>query len=223
MSLKNLAFVTFTCLFIFTTTAQRNYDDYNRLGINAGFVLSEINTSDLSTKQAGGFMAGFTTRGSFRNQFDLIYGITFFNNKIEIQGHSPAGDTGTFSQQFIGYTIQAVQINFLASINIVRHHLSLEFGPVLNVNGRMKLDTDRFENYILEGYTTLKASDIEDISKVNFRVMGGLTAGLENFRLSAQYQYGVTNMLKNLNDLDLEKSDFKGNSGTIILAAVLYF
>jgi len=223
MSLRNLAFVTFTTLFIFTTTAQRNYDYYNRLGIQAGFTLFDINTSDLATKQAGGFMAGFTTRGSFRNQFDLVYGITFFNNKIEVQGHNFGGSGGVYDQQFINYTIQAVQISFLGSLNIVRHHLSLEFGPVLNVNGRMKLDTDRYENYILEGYSTLKASDIEDISKVNFRVMGGLTAGLENFRLSAQYQYGVTNVLKNLNGLELENSDFEGNSGTIILAAVLYF
>lgn len=223
MSLRNLTFVTFTCLIFTTVQAQRNFDDYNLLGFQGGFTLFDITTSDLITKQSGGLMAGFTTRGSFRNQFDLIYGITFFNNTIEIQGSQGGIVPGNFDTQLINYTIQAVQINFLGSLNLVQHHLSLEFGPVLNVNGRMKLDSDMFENYIIDGYSTIRATDIEDISKVNFRVMGGLTAGLENFRLTAQYQYGVTNMLSNLNDLDLEFSDFEGNSSTFVLGAVFYF
>jgi hypothetical protein len=223
MSLKNLTFVTLAFLFIYTANAQRNFEEYNKLGINGGYTLFDIQTSDLITKQAGGLMAGFTTRGSFRNQFDLIYGITFFNNKVDISGRSFSGVNGGFDQEFMEYTIQAVQINFLGSLNIIKHHLSMEFGPILNVNGRMKLDNDAYANYIVEGYTALKAKDIEDISKVNARLMGGITAGLENFRLMAQYQYGLTNMLKNLNDLELEYSDFKGNSSTVVMGATIYF
>lgn len=223
MSLKNLAFVTLTTLFIFTGNAQRNFDDYNKLGLNGGYTLFDIQTTDLITKQAGGLMAGFTTRGSFRNQFDLIYGINFFNNKIDISGRSSNGMNGVFDREFMEYTIQAVQINFLGSFNFIKHHLSVEFGPVLNVNGRMKLDNDAYKDYLIDGHTFLKASEIEDISKVNARAMCGITAGLENFRLMAQYQYGLTNMLKNLNDLELEYSEFKGNSSTVILGATIYF
>lgn len=217
MSLKNLFFVTLTLFSILQTLSQRNYDSYNRLGIDVGMVFFDINTSDFNTEQGEGFMGGFTTRGSFRNNFDLIYGLNFYNSKIGIQGSS-GNDT-----QFIGYTIQAVQINFCASYNIIKHHISLEAGPVLNINSKMKLDSDRYENYIIENYTTLTADDIQDISKVNFHLMAGLTAGIEKFRVIGQYQYGVTNTLNNLNDKDLEYSDFKGNSSTIVVAVVFYF
>ena len=183
----------------------------------------DITTDDLVTKSGSGLMAGFTTRGSFRNQFDLIYGITFFSNNLQIQGSVDGIIPANENPEWMAYSIQAAQINFLGSLNIVRHHFSLEFGPILNVNGKMKLVSDRFDNYFVAGVPTFRAKDLENISKVNFRVMGGLTAGLESFRLSAQYQYGVTNMLKNLNDLEKGKDDFEGNSGTIVFAAVLYF
>ena len=74
----------------------------------------------------------------------------------------------------------------------------------------------------MDGYDTLKATDIENISPVNFLVAGGITGGLESFRASVQYQYGITNMLNKLNDQDLEYSDFKGNSSTIIIALLIY-
>ncbi len=219
--LRLLFFVTMALTMCATTLAQRNYNDYNRIGIQGGVSLFDINTSNFVTEQQSGFAAGFTTRGSFRNSFDLIYGLTFFNNKVGISGAPVAGSE--IGKQFITYSIPNVQINFLGSYNIVKHHFSLEFGPILNVNGNLKLDSDRLEDYILEGYTTLRAQDIEDISPINFHVMGGATFGLESFRLSAQYQYGVTNMLNKLNDQDIEGEDFKGNSSTIVLMAVVYF
>ncbi len=221
MSLKKIIFVTLTIFFVQQAFSQRNFDHYNRLGIQGGYVLSDISTSDLNTKQSEGFMFGFTTRGGFRNNFDLIYGLNYFNTKIEVFGRNGASPSET---QYIDYTIQAVQINFLGSYNIIKQHLSIEIGPVLNISGKMKLKSDRFEDYILDGYDFLKAKEIESISPVNFIVAGGLTAGIENFRISGQYQYGVTNMLNKLNDKNLEENnDFKGNSSTITIMAIVYF
>src|SRR5690606_34241204 len=119
--------------------------------------------------------------------------------------------------------IQGAQINFLGSYNIVKKHLSIEFGPVFDINGKMKLDRDEYEDYILTGYNTLTAKDIQEISRFNVRLAGGLTAGLEHFRISAQYQYGVTNMLGGLNGKSLENKDFEGHSSTIVVAGVVYF
>jgi len=225
MSLKNLTFVTFTLLFTLNIHAQRNFDSYNRLGLQAGMTMFDINTTDLTTRRGEGFMGGFTTRGSFYEAFDLIYGINFFSNNIEILAVNAGGINPQPIEEYLDYSLQAVQINFLGSLNIVKHHLSLEFGPVLNVNGKLKLkDEDTYGNYILDNDDLiLRANQIEDISKVNFRVMGGLTVGLESFRLWGQYQYGVTNMLKNLNDKGLPKTDFKGNSSTLIFGLVFYF
>lgn len=219
MSLRKLIFVTITVLFIQQLSAQRNYDEYNRIGIFGGLTLFDINTSDFVTEQGTGFAGGFTTRGSFRNNFDLIYGIGFYSTSLGIEGSTLLGtDTQT-----INYTITAAQINFLGSYNIVKHHLSVEFGPVLQINSKMNVDSESLEDFVLTGYDTLTAKDIQDISKVNFHVVGGLTAGIESFRVFAQYQYGVTNTLNKLNDKNLEKDDFEGHSSTITLGALFYF
>ena len=217
MNFKRLIFASF-CLFFFQQTfAQRNYEGYNFLGIQGGISFFDIQTDDLVTKQEMGFTAGFTTRGAFRNDFDLIYGLSFQNSSVGVEG-SLGGDT-----QNISYTIQGAQINFLGSYNIVVKHLSIEFGPVFSINGKMKLDRDEYEDYILTGYQELTAKDIQDISRFNVRLAAGLTTGLEHFRISAQYQYGLTNILGGLNGNDLENDNFKGNSSTIIVSGVIYF
>jgi len=218
MSLKKLIFATLFLFSIQQSFAQRNYDGYNFLGIQGGITFFDIITDDLVTQQKEGFTAGFTTRGAFRNDFDLIYGLSFQSASVGVEGRGLLDNT-----ENIGYTIQGVQLNFLGSYNIIVKHLSLEFGPIFDINGKMKLEDDKYEDYILTGYNTLTAADIQDISKFNVRLAGGLTAGLEHFRVSAQYQYGVTNMLGSLNDKGLENEDFKGNSSTIVLAAVIYF
>ena len=218
MNIKKLLFATL-CLFLGQQAfSQRNYDGYNFLGIQGGITFFDIQTDDLVTMQKEGFTAGFTTRGAFRNNFDLIYGLSFQSASVGVEGRSILGDT-----QNIGYTIQGVQLNFLGSYNIIVKHLSLEFGPIFDLNGKMKLADDKYGDYILTGYNTLTAADIQDISKFNVRLAGGLTAGLEHFRISAQYQYGVTNILGGLNDKGLENEDFKGNSSTIVLMGVIYF
>lgn len=225
MCLRNLTFVTLLLFVSIALQAQRNFEGYNRLGFQAGMNLFDINSSDLTTRQGTGFMGGFTTRGSFRGAFDLIYGISFFGNELEVLAINTGDASNRNVEEYIDYSMQAVQINFLGSLNVVRHHFSLEFGPVLNVNGKLKMkDEDEFGRYILAvDDAIIRANEIQDISKVNVRAMGGFTAGLENFRVWAQYQYGVTNMLKNLNDKELAKSDFKGNSSTLVFGAVVYF
>ena len=225
MCLRNLTFVTLLLFLSFNLQAQRNYDHYNRLGIQAGATLFDINTSDLTTRQGTGFMGGFTTRGSFRGPFDLIYGISFIGSELEVLAINTGDASNRPLQEYLNYSVQAAQVNFLGSLNIVRHHFSLEFGPVLNVNGKLKLkNEDEVGRYILAvDDAIIRAEEIQDISRVNFRVMGGLTAGIENVRVWAQYQYGVTNMLKNLNDKELAKTDFEGNSNTLIFGAVVYF
>jgi hypothetical protein len=218
MSLKNIFFVTILLLFTQESISQHNFDGSNFLGITGGYTMFDIMTSDFNTKQAGGFMGGFSTRGAFRNDFDLIFGLNFFSNNVEIFGAASSSET-----QYIDYNLQGVQLYFLGSYNIIKNHLSVEFGPVLNVSGKLKLKSETFEDYILDGYTSLKAKDIQGISPVNFHLHGGITVGAKNVRLSVQYQYGVTNMLGKLNKNDLEYDNFKGNSSLIVLAGIFYF
>ena len=220
MSLKNIIFVTLLLLFTKEALSQRNYDGSNFMGISGGYTMFDIMTSDFNTKQAGGFLGGFSTRGAFRNDFDLIFGLNYFSNNVEIFG---ADSTSPSETQYIDYNLQGVQLYFLGSYNIIQNYLSLEFGPVLNISGKLKLKTETFEDYILDGYSELLAKDIQEVSPVNFHLHGGLTGGVKNFRLSVQYQYGVTNMFGKLNKNDLEYDNFKGNSSLIVLAGIFYF
>src|SRR5690606_34351619 len=98
MSLKSLCLVIFFLFFFQQTFAQRNFDGYNFLGVQGGITFFDIQTDDLVTKQQTGFTAGFTTRGAFRNNFDLIYGVSFQSASIAVEG-SFSTDT-----QNIGYT-----------------------------------------------------------------------------------------------------------------------
>ena len=227
MSLKNLLFVTLTILFFQFATAQRNYQEFNHLGISGGIGFLDIDTDNFVTERGTGYIFAFTTRGMFYNRFDLIYGISFVQNEVGIFARNFGDPNNSFQSQYVNYTIQSAQITLLTSYNIVRNHLSLEAGPILNVNGKLKLDSNNFKDFILEGYETLKAEDIQNVSKVHFFLAGGITAGIENFRLGAQYQYGVTNLFNRFNDIaEIEEpteEKYDGHVSTVLLTAVFYF
>ncbi|NND63034.1 MAG: hypothetical protein HKN48_07535 [Flavobacteriaceae bacterium] len=226
MSLRNLFFVTISVLFFQNISAQHNFEQSNHLGITGGLTFLNIETSNFETEQGEGYFLAFTTRGAFYDAFDLIYGISFVQTEIGILGRDITGESNNGLSQYVDYVLQSAQINLLGSFNIINDRLSIEFGPVLNVNGKMKLKRNGFENYVLRGYENLTAEQIQNVSRVNLHAAAGITAGLENFRLSAQYQYGATNLFNRLNDLDIEQpanSKFEGNTGTLIFAVVVYF
>ncbi|HEY6143150.1 MAG TPA: PorT family protein, partial [Flavobacterium sp.] len=63
--------------------------------------------------------------------------------------------------------------------------------------------------------------DIVDISMFNFYPVAGITFGVKHVRLNVSYQYGVMNMLNNLNDKDLGVN-FKGNPGIANANLIFY-
>ena len=226
MSLKNLVFVTLSFLFLQTAVAQRYFQHSNHIGLSGGLAIFDIDTNNFVTEQGGGYMIAFNTRGAFYNNFDMIYGINFVQTNVGILGRNVTNAGSALQTQFIDYTLPSAQIKLLMSYRIIGDHLSIEAGPMLNVNGKMKLQRNGFDDYVLEGYTSLRAKDIENVSRVNGRLAAGITAGITNFRLSAQYQYGFTNVFNRLNDVEgIEKTTgtFEGNTSTILLMAQFYF
>jgi len=212
--------ILFTVLLCTSITfSQRNFKEFNIIGISGGITLYDITTNDLQTKRGESLMFGLQMRGNVYNNFDMLYGIAFYDTKIGIAGSS-LGPLGT--SKFINYTMQSAQISVLWGYKIIKNHLSIEGGPILNVNGKLTLKDTQFKNDILDGYTTLRAVDIEDVSKANFHAAIGMTAGFRNFRIFTQYQYGVTNILNKLNSQNLENTGFKGNSSLLVFGATVY-
>lgn len=200
----------FLCLLITTTTfAQYGYRDGNRIGISLGVSQTTLFTNNFNVKPELGFAGGLSVRGNYYNNWSMIYGMQFFANNFSLES--------SFNQK-IKYSIQGVQVRLLFSYNVVEDHVSIDFGPVLQINGKLGVASSD-ENKIIKG-TLLQAKQIVDISPVSGNFYLGCSAGSKTIRAVIFYEYGFTNLLNKLNKEDSLKAlnngdSFKGNLGTI--------
>lgn len=179
----------------FAALAQHGYRDGNRIGIYGGVNQTSLITSDFNTKPELGWAAGMQVRGNYYNNFSMIFGMQFSENNFSVETLSPL-----LQKQDVKYKIMGAQIRLLLSYNIVKDHVSLDFGPVLQVNDKLKSEKKHEEN-IISG-TALNAKDIADITKINGNLYVGLSAGNRRVRFIANYQFGANNILNNLNKKD---------------------
>lgn len=218
-----LFFILSACMLV-PLQAQYRRSDYNRIGIQAGYVFFDISTADFDMVKTNGFAGGFSTRGAFYNNFDLIYGIDFIQSEVGILAR--ANNTETELSE-VGYTLRGAQIRFTGSYLVLGEHLSIEFGPVFMVNSKAELNEKSKEEYILSGYEFLQAQDVQEWSRFNLNGLIGITAGFERFRLTANYQYGILNTLSRLNRENLQTKDpaavdFKGNLSLFTAGIIIY-
>ncbi|MGC4040899.1 MAG: PorT family protein [Flavobacterium sp.] len=189
--------------------AQYGYRDGNRIGISAGISQTSLFTSNFDTNPEMGFAGGLSVRGNYYNDWSMIYGMQFFSNNFSVES--------TLDQK-IKYNVQGVKVRVLFSYNIVQDHVSLDFGPVLQINGKLQVATSD-ENKTIKG-TLLKADDIIDVSPVSGNFYLGGSAGGKTVRAVIFYEYGFTNFMNKLNKDDALRTlnngkEFKGNLGTI--------
>ena len=161
--------------------AQYGYRDSNRIGVVIGANQFSLNTSNFSTKPDLGWNAALSVRGNFYDNWDMVYALQFSENNFSV-----ATNNGANGKEDVNYKLSSAQISLQLSYVILENHLSFEFGPLMQVNGKLKIDPTK-ENNIITG-TTVLAKDIVDISKFNFYPTVGLTAGVKHFRLNVSYQ-----------------------------------
>ncbi|WP_395043374.1 PorT family protein [Flavobacterium sp.] len=206
----------FTLLFLTITTtisAQYNNKDGNRIGLTGGVSQSTLFTSNFTSKPGIGFNGGLSVRGNYYNNWSMIFGMQFFINKFSLET-----TTTSSLKKDTEYSLSGAQVRLLLSYNVVKDHVSLDFGPVLQVNGKMTVQDVDNKN-VIKG-TLLQADQILDVTKINGNFYLGLSAGSKKVRGVIFYQYGVNNILNNLNkDTTLKvlngNKDFKGNIGTV--------
>ncbi|MEL1239859.1 PorT family protein [Flavobacterium flavipallidum] len=194
--------------------SQYHYRDSNRIGIFGGVNQFTLNTTNFDTKAGNGWNAGLSMRGNFYNNWDMVYAIQFSENNFSV-----ATDQLVFGKEDVNYKLPSAQISLQLSYVIIENHLTFEFGPLVQVNGKYKIDSDKQDN-IISG-TTLRAKDITDIGKFNFYPTVGITAGVKHFRFNVSYQYGISNMLGNLNSKNLGYQ-FRGNPGILNGNVIIY-
>lgn len=196
-----------------TAFAQYEYRDSNRIGISFGVNQFTLNTNNFETKPGSGWNVGLSMRGNYYDDWDMVYAMQFSENNFLVNTNSG------FITEDTNYKLSSAQISLMLSYKIVENHLSLEFGPLVQVNGKLNVEKGK-ENNIITG-TTLLAKDIVDINTFNFYPVIGITAGIRHVRLNISYQYGINNMLSNLNTQNLGYS-FKGNPGILNGNLLLY-
>ncbi len=211
--MKRLFFASIFMFISVAVFAQYEYRDSNRIGISFGVNQFTLNTNNFQTKPGTGWNAGLSMRGNYYNDWDMVYAIQFSENNFSVTTNSG------FITEDTKYKVSSAQISLMWSYKIVENHLSLEFGPLVQVNGKLNLEKDQEDN-IISG-TTLLAKDITAISQFNFYPVVGITAGVKHVRLNVSYQYGVNNMLGNLNNKNLGVS-FKGNPGILNGNLIIY-
>ena len=206
-----LALLLFLCAFI--SHAQYRNKDGNRIGISAGISQMSLLSSNFKVKPEMGFMGGLSVRGNYYNDFSMTFGMQFFSNNFSLETVN-----SSFKKEDVKYTVEGVQVRLLLSYNIVEDYVAVDFGPVLQVNGKLKVESDK-ENNVLTG-TLLKAEDIVDVTTINGNLYFGVSAGSKVVKAVIFYQYGVNNFMNKLNkDDDLKALNggdkFKGNIGLL--------
>lgn len=204
-----------TVFLVFTTSifAQYGNKDGNRIGISGGISQSTLFTDNFNSKPGIGFAGGLSVRGNYYNDFSMIFGMQFFYNMFSLETTSVS-----LAKKDTEFSLSGAQVRLLLSYNIVKDHVAIDFGPVLQVNGKMSVqDTD--ETNIING-TLLQAKQVVDVTKINGNAYLGISAGNKVVRAVVFYQYGVNNILNNLNKESSLKTlnggdDFKGNIGTV--------
>ncbi len=206
----------FVLLFFSLTSiyAQYGYRDSNRIGIIVGGNQLYLNTKNFTTTPEMGWNAGLSVRGSFYDDWDMVYAIQFSENNFSVD----TKNSFLFVEK-VNQKLASAQISLQLSYELIENHLSLEFGPLVQINGKLKTDYDK-ENNTISG-TTLQVKDISAINQFNFYPTIGLTFGVRHFRANISYQYGINNMLEGLNSKNLGYT-FKGNPGIINGNLIIY-
>lgn len=206
----------FTYLFVLISVVsfgQYHYRDANRIGISFGVNQFTLNTSNFQTKPGTGWNAGLSMRGNFYNDWDMVYVMQFSENNFTVDTKRIVLSEET------NFKLPSAQFSLMLSYKIVENHLSVEFGPVVQVNGKLKVESGS-ENNLISG-TSLLAKDIVDISQFSFYPAVGITAGVRHLRLNICYQYGMNNILGNLNNKNIGYN-FKGNPGILTGNIIVY-
>ena len=220
MRIKKIIFGLLLFILAKQANAQMNdYDSYNRLGIQAGVTYGGLVSSDFETSPGIGFMGGLSTRANVYRHLVIIYGVNFFqfNTALSLQ------ETVSSTSVLTDFKATGVQINLFGGYRLLGEHLSVEAGPVLQVSSKWKPDA-AFESYLIEN-TGIIAKDLEDASKVNLNVAANISTGFRDLKLWIQYQYGINNILKNVEPEgeDSAAGDLKGNMSFATAGIVFYF
>lgn len=222
----SLLLVAIMLCFVTKGFSQRpSYQITNGIGIFGGITKFDIATDNFTTAQGDGFMGGLSATVDIPHKwYNVSFGMQLSENNVGIS----ARPTIISSEEvFIDYKLFAAQVAMLMHIKVIETYFTIDVGPMVQYNGKLEVKDKEQKDYYINNYTNLTATDIINISQFNFNGAIGASAGIKNFKLKAQYIYGFTNILKKLENQNLETTGgdarFKGNQNMLVLGAMVSF
>lgn len=219
LKFKFMRYFLVSIFFLFSAVAIAQYKnkDSNHIGISAGVSQLSLFSDQFNATPGQGFIGGFSLRGNYYNNWQMVYGMNFTDSNFSLQ---------SVTGKEIDYKLSAVQVHLVGSYMVIENHLTLEIGPVLQINGKLKID-EKDELLLLKDSPGLTAKDITKINQINGNIMAGVTAGVKNFRINVNYQYGFTNIMNSLNKKDELKlangnQRFRANIGMLSAMLTIY-
>ncbi|WP_246034154.1 outer membrane beta-barrel protein [Flavobacterium sangjuense] len=191
--------------------AQYGRRDSNMIGVTLGLNQFSVSTSDFEAKPGTGWNVGLSMRGNFYNDWDALYGIQFSEYNFKV-----ATLNQTLQDRETNFKLPCANITFQLSYKLIENHLSFEFGPMVQINGKLQVEKTEEDNLII-GDEETTAKDMTNISHVSFYPLVGVTAGVRNVRLNVSYQYGINNILGK-ND-----AGYSGHASVINGNIIFYF
>ncbi len=227
MNFKQSFLLVAICIcFVTKSFSQKgNYRITNGIGIFGGITKLDITTNNFTTKQGDGFMGGLLAIVDIPHRwYNMSFGMQLSESTIGILGRP---NISTTTDEFIDYKMFAAQVALLGHIKVIPNHFTIDVGPMLQYNSKLEFKEKGQEDYYINNYNNLTAEDIADISQFNLNGAIGASVGIKNFKLKAQYIYGFTNILKKLENQDLDtvggNARFKGNQTMLVLGAMVSF
>jgi len=226
MQNKQFIILVVLCIgFVTVTFGQKRYAIKNGIGIMGGLTQYDIKTDNFTTKSGNGFIGGLVATVELPHKwYTVSYGLQLSENSIEIEGRPIALVP---SREMIEYKLMAAQLSFLFHVKLLSDNLTIDLGPQLQYNGKLDLKDSNQEGFFINGFDSLLAEDISDISQFNANGLVGASVGIANFRLRAFYSYGFTNILNKLNDQNLSVGGnldrFEGNQNMLAFALMITF
>ncbi len=227
---NNTSFLLVVILLCFVTKSfsQRGkYDIVNGIGIFGGITQVDLMTDNFITSGGEGFIGGLSATVEIPHRwYNMSYGMQLSESSIQISAR-PSMLSASNPDAFIEYKLFAAQLAFMGHIKLAGSYVTLDVGPMLQYNSRLELKDSSQEGYFINNYSNLRATDISDISQFNLNGAAGITAGFKFLKLRAHYIYGFTNMLKKLENENLDTSGgdarFKGNMSMLVFGAMISF
>ena len=223
---KLFLLVALVICFVTKSFSQKGkYDIVNGIGIFGGITKMDLITDNFETIQGEGFIGGMSATVEINHRwYNMSYGLHLSETPISILGRPTASST---ENEFVDYKFFAAQLALMMHVKLAGSYVTFDVGPMLQYNSRLEFKDTAQENYFINNYDNLIATDISNISQFNINGAVGITAGFKFLKLRAHYIYGATNLLKKLESEDIDTSGgdsrFKGNMSMLLFGAMISF